>query len=91
MNRKEVKTIKNEKKLCIICMEEHEVQTVILEDIEDFKGEEVSFDAIYEYCAHADEYLETEDMIKLNSLSLKEAYKELMEKQKKQKSYLNRA
>jgi hypothetical protein len=31
-----MKTIKNEKKLCLICMEEHEVKTVILEDIEDF-------------------------------------------------------
>ena len=71
-----MKTIKNEKKLCLICMEEHEVQTVILEDTEEFKGEEVSFDATYEYCAHADEYLETEDMIKANSLAMKDAYRE---------------
>lgn len=68
--------IKNEKKLCLICMDEHEVQTVILEDIEEFKGEEVSFDATYEYCVHADEYLETEDMIKANSLAMKDAYRE---------------
>lgn len=86
-----METVKKEKKLCLICMEEHEVQTVILEDIEDFKGEEVSFDAIYEYCTYADEYLEIEDMIKLNSLSLKEAYKELMKKQNEQKSYFTRA
>jgi putative zinc finger/helix-turn-helix YgiT family protein len=71
-----MKTIKKEKKLCLICMEEHEVQTVILEDIEEFKGIEVSFDATYEYCAHADEYLETEDMIKANSLAMKDAYRE---------------
>ncbi len=70
-----MKTIKTEKKLCLICMEEHEVQTVILEDTEEFKGEEVSFDATYEYCAHADEYLETEDMIKANSLAMKDAYR----------------
>ncbi|MCD4712465.1 MAG: DUF4065 domain-containing protein [Clostridiales bacterium] len=68
-------TKKNEKKLCLICMEEHEVQTVILEDKDEFKGEEVSFDATYEYCAHADEYLETEAMIKANSLAMKDAYR----------------
>ncbi len=71
-----MRTIKSEKKLCLICMEEHEVQTVILEDTEEFKGEEVAFSAIYEYCAHADEYLETEDLIKTNSLAMKDAYRE---------------
>lgn len=70
-----MKTIKTEKKLCLTCMEEHEVQTVILEDTEDFKGEEVAFDATYEYCVHADEYLETEDMIKANSLAMKDAFR----------------
>ncbi|WXR63042.1 type II TA system antitoxin MqsA family protein [Peptostreptococcaceae bacterium AGR-M142] len=57
-------------------MEEHEVQTVILRDTEEFKGEEVSFDAMYEYCAYAEEYLETEEMIKANSLAMKDAYRE---------------
>jgi putative zinc finger/helix-turn-helix YgiT family protein len=70
-----MKTIKSEKKLCLICMEEHEVQTVIMRDTEEFKGLEVSFDSTYEYCNHADEYLETEDMIKANSLAMKDAYR----------------
>lgn len=56
-------------------MEEHNVQTVILEDTEVFKGEEVYFDAIYEYCSHADEYLETEDMFKANGLAMKDVYR----------------
>jgi len=73
---KKMRTIKSEKKLCLICMEEHEVHTVILADNEEFKGEEVSFDATYEYCTHSDEYLETEDMIKANSLAMKDAYRE---------------
>jgi len=71
-----MKTIKNEKKLCLICMEEHEVKTVIVKDKEEYKGEEVSFNAIYEYCVNADEYLETEVMIKANSLAMKDAYRE---------------
>lgn len=70
-----MKIVKSEKKLCLICMEEHEVQTVILLDKEIFKGEEVFFDATYEFCNHADEFLETEDMIKRNSLAMKDAYR----------------
>lgn len=62
--------------MCLICMQEHEVQTVVLEETEDFKGLEVSFVATYEYCNHADEYLETEDMIKANNLAMKDAYRE---------------
>jgi hypothetical protein len=70
-----MKKIKSEKKLCLICMEEHEVDTVEVLDNEVFKNEEVSFTATYEYCSNADEYLETEDMIKTNSLSMKDAYR----------------
>lgn len=67
--------IKSEIKLCLVCMEVHEVQTIIVEDSELFKGENVFFNATYEYCNRADEYLETEEMIKLNSLAMKDAYK----------------
>lgn len=68
-------TINNEKKLCLICMEEHEVKTVVLQDSEEYKGEDVTFDATYEYCVHVDEFLETEEMIKANSLAMKDAYR----------------
>ena len=70
-----MKTIKSEKKLCLICMEEHEVNTVEIVDQELFKGEEVSFNSIYDYCSNADELLETEEMIKKNSLAMKDAYR----------------
>jgi len=56
-------------------MEEHEVDTVEVIDNEIYKDEEVSFAAIYDYCSNADEYLETEDMIKANSLATKDAYR----------------
>lgn len=68
--------LKSEKKLCLICMEEHEVDIVKVIDTEIFKGEEVNFSATYEYCSNADEYLETEEMIKSNSLAMKDAYRE---------------
>lgn len=70
-----MRTIKKESKLCLICMEEHEVETIIQNDVERFKEEEVSFEAVYEYCSHADELLETEEMICTNSLSMKDAYR----------------
>jgi len=73
-----MKIIKKEKKLCLICMEEHEVQIVIVTDIEEFKDEEIVFEATYEYCVSADEYLEIEEMIKSNSLAMKDAYHEKM-------------
>ena len=68
--------IKSERKLCLICMEEHDVKTIINQDKEYFKGAEVAFDAIYEYCDRGDEYLETEEMIKSNSLAMKAAFRE---------------
>lgn len=57
-------------------MEEHNIQTVIVEDTEKFKGEEVFFEATYEYCENTDDYLETEEMVKANSLAMKDAYRE---------------
>lgn len=70
-----MKIIKSEYKLCLCCMEEHNVDIVEIKEQEIFKGEEVEFTAAYEYCSHTDEYLETEDMIKVNSLALKDAYR----------------
>ncbi len=57
-------------------MEEHNVDTVEVVETEVFKDEEVSFTAVYEYCSNADEYLENEEMIKINSLAMKDAYRE---------------
>ncbi len=70
-----MKKIKSEKKLCLICIEEHEVDTVEIVDHEIFKGEEVSYTSTYEYCSNADELLETEEMVKTNSLTMKDAYR----------------
>lgn len=71
-----MKIIKREKKLCLSCMEEHEVKIVILEDKEIFKEEEVLFNASYEYCDHTEEFLENEEMIRANNLAMKDSYRE---------------
>lgn len=70
-----MKKVLRERKLCLICMEEHEVDTVQVIDTEIFKDQEVTFTATYEYCSNAEEFLETEAMIKANSLAMKDAYR----------------
>lgn len=70
-----MKTLKSENKLCLMCMEQHDVATVQRMDTEVFKGLEVSFPTIYEYCSNADEFMESEKMIKSNNLAMKDAYR----------------
>ena len=71
-----MRKIASEARLCKICMEQHDVDVVEVMDEEIFKGEEVVFKATYEYCPNADEYLETEEMVKRNSLAMKDAYRQ---------------
>lgn len=69
-----MEVLKSEYKLCLLCMEEHEVKTVqITEEVEQ-RGKEICFKAIYEYCELADELLETEEMIRINSHAMKVAF-----------------
>jgi putative zinc finger/helix-turn-helix YgiT family protein len=56
-------------------MEEHEVNTVEVIEQETYKGVDLEFTATCEYCSNTDEYLETEDMIRANSLAVKDAYR----------------
>ena len=63
------------KKLCVCCMEEHEVSTVRLLDHSTFKGRKVSYIATYEYCDNADEYWESDESISENNIALKDAYR----------------
>ena len=72
-----MKIIKSEEKLCLCCMEEHIVHTVVCRDTEIYKGIKVSFNATYEYCEQADELLENEEMIKANNLAMKDAYRKI--------------
>lgn len=70
-----MKILKTEQKLCLSCMEKHNVNIVEVEEQVTYKDLEVEFLSIYEYCADSDEYIETEDMIRTNSLSMKDAYR----------------
>jgi putative zinc finger/helix-turn-helix YgiT family protein len=56
-------------------MEKHEVEIVEVEETNTFKGESVTFNAIYEYCVNTGEYSETEELMKANDLAQKDAYR----------------
>ena len=56
-------------------MEEHDVDIVELKEKSVFKGMNLEFAVTYEYCSNTDEFLENEDMIRANDLSLKDAYR----------------
>ena len=70
-----MKVVKKEDKLCLCCMENHEVLTVKVDENIIFKGEKVKFVAIYEYCESADEFYATEEMMSENYVAMKNAYK----------------
>lgn len=59
-------------------METHVVDIVEVKETEHFNGEIFSFIATYEYCPTADEFLETEEMIKANSLAMKNCVSKLV-------------
>ncbi|NLB51018.1 MAG: DUF4065 domain-containing protein [Clostridiaceae bacterium] len=67
--------LKSEKKLCHNCMQVHDVKIVRQEESEWFKGEEVSFPSVFEYCSNVDGFIETEEMIRTNNLAMKDAYR----------------
>ncbi|NLN84413.1 MAG: hypothetical protein GX138_08730 [Firmicutes bacterium] len=67
--------IKKAKKECLLCMEEHEVETAKIQEVELFRNREVTYTATYEYCSNTDELIETEEMFKSNDLALKDSYR----------------
>ena len=70
--------IKKEYKLCLCCMREHEVSTVKVPETNIFKGQQIEYTAVYEYCDAADELLAADEMITLNDIAMKDAYRKKM-------------
>lgn len=68
-------TIKIEKKLCMCCLEEHEVRMVRVAAHNKFKGIMVQYVATYEYCDQADEYFSSEELSAANDIAMKNAYR----------------
>lgn len=70
--------IKKIRKLCLSCMEEHEVAIVKETRKTIFKGVAVEYEAVCEYCDKYDEYTETEELINRNDIACKDAYRQKM-------------
>jgi putative zinc finger/helix-turn-helix YgiT family protein len=70
--------IKKEVKLCLSCMEIHEVQKIETQEESEFRNTPVVFKAVYEYCTNTEEYLQNEELIKANDVSFKNAYRSKM-------------
>ena len=70
-----MEVIRKVRKLCICCMEEHEVQIVRVQEHTNFKGMVIDYTAEYEYCEKADEYVAEGDMISHNDIAMKDAYR----------------
>ena len=64
--------------LCPCCMEQHAVQTVSYPDTLTFKGVEIAYDVVAEYCDKAEEYYATEAQMSENDLRMKNAYRKKM-------------
>lgn len=65
-----------EKRICLCCMEEHEVQRVTIVENNMFKGVPVEYNAEYFYCDLADELYADEQQISLNDIAMKNCYRE---------------
>ena len=71
----DVKEIKSEKKICICCMEEHNVKTVRMMNKSIFKNVQVEYEVTSFYCDLSDEYYFDEQQVRDNDLKLKNAYR----------------
>lgn len=70
-----MKILKSEKRICVCCMEEHDVKTVQVREHTTFKDCDVTYDAIYTYCDKADEYYMDEQQMQENDVRVKDAYR----------------
>ena len=71
----DMKIINSEKRLCVCCMEEHEVKTVLIQATSTFRNVKVIYEAEYFYCDNAEELYMDEQQFQKNNISLKDAYR----------------
>lgn len=73
-----MEVLKRENKVCLSCMESHEVLTVKVQEKNIFKGKEVKYIATYEYCENTQEFYASEEQISQNDIAMKIAYREII-------------
>ena len=75
--RENMELIQADKRLCTCCMEEHEVKRVRIVEHTCFKKIEVEYTAEYFLCDLAEELYMDENLIELNDMSMKDAYRRI--------------
>lgn len=70
-----MKIIKSEKCLCVCCMEEHNVKTVIVDEKTTFKNTTVKYKAVYLYCDKDKTFYMDEQQMRENNMRMKDAYR----------------
>ncbi|MDO5409421.1 MAG: DUF4065 domain-containing protein [Lachnospiraceae bacterium] len=73
-----MEVIHTEKRMCICCMEEHDVKTVRLQEHTIFKNVSVDYVAEYYYCDAAEELYMDEGFMSSNDVRMKDAYRKKM-------------
>lgn len=73
-----MRVLKTTNKLCLSCMKKHLVKEIEVVEDNIFRNENIEFKAVYEYCTNTEEYIESEEMIRINDLSMKDAYRKKM-------------
>lgn len=71
----DMKVIRSERRMCLCCMEEHEVKTVLVKEHATFKNRQVAYDALYTFCDVAEELYMDEQQMQDNDVRLKDAYR----------------
>ena len=69
----EMKVLKSEFRLCHDCMEEHEVKTVLVDEVTLYKDKELHFECCYYFCDKTDDYYMDEEQMTENDIHLKDA------------------
>ncbi len=62
-------------RICPCCMEDHEIQTVIVDEMNIFKDVSVEYKAEYNYCSKTDEMYADEQQVSANDIAMKNAYR----------------
>ncbi len=71
--------IKKVNKACVSCGKEHDVEIISENESITYKNAGVTYEAIYEYCSNTGAYLETEEMMKLNGIAIRDSYRAKMD------------
>ena len=68
--------LKKEHKLCVCCMEEHDVLTVKETQEVTYKGVKVQYEGVYEYCENTETFFANEEQMTTNYNALVNAYEQ---------------